>query len=199
MAIVSALLATVVLTALGVAIALAGVEESLLAGHDRASRALRLASESAARLGVADAAGAASWTPLSSIGSRFVETTMSPASPWGGSPLDLASETVAVQAETDASRGPAESARAWRLVAAGPLARAAPDSGCGPFYLIVWISDDGADTDGDPERDSNGILTIRADALGPDGGRATTLVSLQRTAISGEPDRVRVLTIRSGR
>ena len=196
MAIVSALLATVVLTGLGVAIALAGVEESLLAGHDRASRALRLASESAARLGIADASAAASWTTLSSIASRFVETTMSPPSPWDGLPLDLVAQTAIVQAETDSSGGPADAPRSWRLLAAGPFARAAPGSGCGPFYLLVWVADDGADMDGDPGADSNGVLTLRADALGPDGGRGTTLVSLQRTAVSGEPDRVRVLTIR---
>jgi hypothetical protein len=199
MAIVSALLATVVLTGLGVALALGGLEESLLAGHDRAARALRLASESAARLAVTDATAAASWMPLSSIGSRFVEATMSPLSPWDGSPIDLAAKTALVQAETDASRRADEAARTWRLLSAGPFARAAPGSGCGPFYLIVWMADDGADIDGDPETDSNGILTLRADALGPDGGRATTLVSLQRTVVSGEPDRVRVLTIRPGR
>jgi len=198
MALVSALIATVVLTGLGVALALVGLEESMLAGHDRASRALRLAADSAARLAVSDLTAAPSWTALSSLTSRFAETTMRPPSPWGPSEVDLAAETARVQAETDASGVPGEAARVWRLLSAGPLARAAPGSGCGPVYLVVWVADDGADTDGDPEIDSNGILTIRADALGPDGGRVTTLVSLQRTAVSGEPDRVRILTIRPG-
>ena len=198
MALVSALIATVILTGLGVALALAGLEEAMLAGHDRASRALRLAADSAARLAVSDLAAAPAWTALSALTSRFPETSSRPPSPWGGPVLDLAAETAGVQVESDGGRLPGEAARTWRLFAAGPLVRAAPGSGCGPFYLVVWVADDGADTDGDPGTDSNGILTLRADALGPDGGRATTVVSLERTAVSGGPDRVRILTIRPG-
>jgi hypothetical protein len=196
MAILPAVLATAILAGLGVALALMGIEEALLAGHDRAARALRLASQSAARLAVADLTSAPAWGAISALPSRFVETMPSPPRPWDPSPLDLAAETIRVQAETDAARGNGESPRTWRLFISGPFARAAPGSGCGPFYLLVWVADDGADTDGDPSVDSNGIVTVRADALGPDGGRASTLLSVMRTPVSGGPDAVRVLTIR---
>ena len=198
MALVSALIATVVLTGLGVALALAGLEETMLAAHDRASRSLRLAADSAARIAVSDLTRAASWTPLAAINSRFTDTTLRPPGPWDGVEIDLVAQTAIVQAESDNGAGPGEAPRTWRLFSAGPLARAAPGSECAPLYLVVWVADDGADTDGDPESDSNGILTLRADALGPDGGRATTIVSLSRTAVSGGPDEVRILTIRPG-
>jgi hypothetical protein len=198
MAIASALVATVLLTGLGVALALMGIEESLLAGHDRQARALRLASESAAYLAVADLRRAPSWILIPALTARFTDDTLTPQNPWDGATLDLTAETARAQADTDASRGPAEVPRVWRLLAYGPMARAAPALECGPYYLVVWVADDGADTDGDPGSDSNGIVTIRADALGPDGGRATTRMSVARTAMAGGPDRVRILTIRPG-
>ena len=193
MAIVSALIATVVLAGLGVALALLGLEESMLAGHDRASRALRLASESAAQLAIADLRRAGSWTALGALTGRFSDATLTPASPWDGAPLDLQAETASVQAEADAFASGAR--RRWHLLESGPLTRAAAGESS-PFYLVVWVADDGADVDGDPDTESNGILTLRADALGPNGGRASTLVSVMRTPVVGGPDAIRVLTIR---
>lgn len=196
MGVVSALLATVVLTALGLALMLLGLEESILAGHDRDSRTLRLASESAAQLAVADLTRAGSWSSLAALNGRFSESTLTPPSPWDGSTLDLQARTASIQAQTDAVVAGAR--RTWRLLESGPLARAVPGTPSPPFYLVVWVADDAADTDGDPETDSNGILSVWADALGPNGGRATTLVSAQRTAVPGQPDRVRILAIRPG-
>jgi hypothetical protein len=65
-----------------------------------------------------------------------------------------------------------------------------------PFYLAVWVADDVADGDGDPLNDANGILALRAVALGPGGIRAVTAVSIGKTALPAAPEQVRILTIR---
>jgi len=206
-AVLSAILLTALLTALGVAIALLGIEESMLASHARTARALRLASSAAAQLAVADLRALPSWNgviaagaapQLSAVASRFADATLTPLAPWDGSTIDLGAVTDRWQSVSDASRGAADAPQVWRLFAYGPLEQAAPGTLAGPWYVAVWIADDRADIDGDPCVDSNGILSLRAVAMGPSEAVASTDVSVQRTSSSGGPDRVRILTVRPG-
>jgi hypothetical protein len=57
--------------------------------------------------------------------------------------------------------------------------------------VVVWVADDRADTDGDADRDSNGLITVRAVALGPDDASAALEATLAR-----EAGRVRAVAIR---
>ena len=203
MAVLTALMATLLLTALGVAIALLGIEESMLSLHERAARALRQAASAGAQLAVADLRLAPSWDPLltpgatppmSAVPGRFLDSTLSPAAPWSGAPIDLAAATTALQAATAASRGPADATQVWRLYLSGPLSRAAPSVGVGPWYVAVWIADDKADIDGDPTVDSNGLLSVHAVAYGPAGGEVALDLTLRRLPTGG----VAVATSRPG-
>lgn len=203
MAVVIALLATLLLTALGVSIALLGIEESMLSLHERAARALRQAASAGAQLAVADLRLAPSWDPLlapgampplSAVPGRFLDSTMAPPAPWGGAPIDLAGVTSALQAATNASRGPADAAQTWRLYLSGPLARASPSVATGPWYIAVWIADDKADIDGDPSVDSNGLLSVHATAYGP----ANALMSVDLTLRRLPSGAVAVATSRPG-
>ena len=189
MAVVIALLATLLLTALGVSIALLGIEESMLSLHDRTARALRQAASAGAQLAVADLRLAPSWDPLlapgampplSAVPGRFLDSTMAPPAPWGGAPIDLAGATSALQAATNASRGPADAAQTWRLYLSGPLGRASPSVAAGPWYIAVWIADDRADIDGDPSVDSNGLLSVHATASGPANASMSVDLTLRR-------------------
>lgn len=203
MAVLTALLATLLLTALGVSIALLGIEESMLSLHERTARALRHAASAGAQLAVADLRLAASWDPLlvagatpplSAVPGRFVDSTLTPAAPWNGAPIDLAAATTALQAASTASRGPGDAPQVWRLYLSGPLARAAPSAATGPWYLAVWIADDRADIDGDPTVDSNGLLSVHAAAYGP----ADAAVSLDLTVRRLPSGSVSVATSRPG-
>jgi hypothetical protein len=203
MAVLTALAATLLLTALGVAIALLGIEESMLSLHERSARALRHAASAGAQLAVADLRLAPSWDPLltpaaspplSAVPGRFLDSTLTPAAPWNGAPIDLASATTALQAATVASRGPADAAQVWRLYLSGPLARAAPAAAGAPWYVAVWIADDKADIDGDPNVDSNGLLSVHAVAYGPVDAMVALDLTLRRLPAGG----VAVATSRPG-
>jgi hypothetical protein len=202
MALLSALLATVLLTTLGLALALLGMEESMLALHERTARVLRQAASAAGQLALADLRGQPVWDkvlatgaapPLSALPGRFVDDTLTPRSPWNGVPLDLGALTSRLQAATDGDRGPADAPQVWRLYEYGPLDRAAAVP-AGPWYVAVWIADDRADIDSDPSVDSNGLLSVHAAALGPADAMMAVDLTVQRLP-SG---RVRVATVRPG-
>jgi hypothetical protein len=205
MALLSAVIATVLLTTLGLAVALLGVEEMTLASHARIARSLGAASRAAVHLALADLRPAASWDPLLAAGtvpqlsaaaSRFAGGSLTPGAPWNGVPLDLRAMTDRLQAATDASRGPGEGPQVWRLYAHGRLDDLVPGAAVAPWYLAVWIADDRADTDGDPLRDANGIVTLRAAALGPDGAVAAIDAFAARTSDGGGGTRVVLLSVR---
>lgn len=201
MAVLSAILGATLLMGLGVSIVLLGTSEAVLAAHDRTARALREASMAAAHLTVADLRRQPSWSavltagmpPLSAAPGRAVDVSLTPAAPWGGPALDLRQLTVDVEAAADTGSGDPQ---VWRLYEFESLSAVVPDGSVSAIYLAAWVADDLADGDGDPLTDRNGILTVRAMALGPGGTRAVTGVSIRKTAVSGGPDEVRILTIR---
>jgi hypothetical protein len=202
MAVLTALLATALLIGLGLSIALIGTTEATLAADDRTARALSEASLAGAYLATADLRTKPSWSavlapgPLGEVSGslgRAVDASLTPAAPWGGPALDLRAATAAVQAAADTGGGDPQ---VWRLFEYGSLAQLVPAVSAGPWYLAVWVADDQVDGDGDPLTDTNGILAVRAVAFGPREARVTTAVSIRKTVVAGEPDRIRVLTIR---
>ena len=201
MALLFALIATVLLTGLGVSIVLMGTTETVLAAHDRTARALREASMAAVHLAVADLRAQPSWSavlgagtgPLSAAPGRATDPTLTPAAPWGGPPLDLRQITVDVGAAADTGSGDAQ---LWRLYEYGSLSGLIPGASTGPFYVAAWVADDPADGDGDPLLDANGIVSVRGVAFGPANMTAATAVSLRKTSPAAGPAGVRILTIR---
>jgi hypothetical protein len=70
-----------------------------------------------------------------------------------------------------------------RLFAYGPISDMLPNSTIdSPMYVAVWIADDPAEADGDPAADTNGTLTLHAEALGPMGTRKVIEVTVARTS-----------------
>lgn len=200
MAVLGAMLATVLLSALGLAIALLGIGEMTLAARERTTRSLRMAAEGAAQAAVIDLATLATWDPvlarggvdeMAGIRARFSDLDIASPAPWNGRPLDLRALTLGTRTASDALRGPADGVERWRIFANAPFERLAPGTGSGAWYVVVWVADDRADTDGDPDRDSNGMVAIRAVALGPDDASAALEVTLAR-----EAGRVRAVAIR---
>lgn len=194
MALLTALFSTVLLMGLGLAILLLGSAETTLASHDRDARALGYASRAAAAVAAADLGALPSWAALgvpgvvpevSATPGPFVDSTLAPAAPWGGSFLDLRALTTRLQADSDAAAPSGAPAAPWRLFEYGSLARLVPAAASrNPYYLVVWVSDD------------HGIVVIRAMACGPSEGRAITELSVTRQVVQGAPDQFRVLTIR---
>jgi len=87
-----------------------------------------------------------------------------------GTTLDLRRLTADRQAASDAFYPGGSNRPVWTLYAHAPLARMA-SSGV-PManpYVVVWVADDPDDPDGDPSRDSNGVILVRAEAFGVRG------------------------------
>jgi hypothetical protein len=101
--------------------------------------------------------------------------------------------TADVEAAADMGVGDAQ---VWRLYEYASLSQLAGSDAGSPCYVAAWVADDPADGDGDPSIDANGILAIRAVAVGPGNTRATTVVSIRKIRVPGGPDQVRILTIR---
>jgi hypothetical protein len=196
LALLTALFATVLLLALGLSVALLGSAEITLASHDRDARALSYASRAAAEIASADLAALTSWSALGSAGmapevsatpGTFVDSTLAPVSPWGGSPLDLRALTARLQNESAAATPSGVPVPAWQLFEYGPLARLVPEAASrNPYYLVVWVSvlDD--------------VVVARAAAYGPGDARSITEVTSVREAVEGGPERTRRLTARPG-
>lgn len=195
MALLTSLFATALLMGLGLSILLLGSAETTLAAHDRDSRTLAYAARAAAAVAAADLRVLPSWSALAAPGAvaevsatpgSFIDSTLVPAAPWSGAPLDLRALTVRLQAESDTG-WPAGPAPPWRLFEYGPLAglvsEAAPRN---PYYLVVWVTGDGS------------AAAIRAVAYGPGQGRSITEISMGRRPVPGGPDEFRILTIRPG-
>jgi hypothetical protein len=49
------------------------------------------------------------------------------------------------------------------------------------MYIAVWIADDPAEVDGNPSADTNGTLTLHAEAYGPMGTHKVIEVTVART------------------
>jgi hypothetical protein len=200
MALLTAVMATVLLMGLGLSLTLTGTAEAVLAAHDRTARELRAASLAAAHLAVADLRRQASWSavlaagaaPLSAAPGRAIDGTLMPAAPWGGPPIDLRQITADVGAAADTGSGDAQ---LWRLSESGRLADLVPGASAA-VYVAAWVADDPADGDGDPLTDRNGVLAVRAGAYGPMGTVVVTAVSVRKMDPPGGPAGVRILTIR---
>jgi hypothetical protein len=201
MAVLTVLFATVLLMGIGLSVALIGTSEATLAADDRAARTLREASLAGVHLAVADLRLRPSWSavlspgtaPFSANPGRAFVPDLTPLAPWDGSRLDLVAMTADVQAAADTGVGDPQ---AWRLFECGWLDALVPGAGAGPWYVAVWVADDTADGDGNPSTDANGVVLLRGVAYGPRGARVATVVSVMKTVVAGEPDRVRILTVR---
>lgn len=70
----------------------------------------------------------------------------------------------------------------WRLIGYSPMADIIETGTVlSQMYVAVWIGDDQAENDDDPTKDANGVLLMRAQALGPGGASSVVEITLGRT------------------
>lgn len=151
-ALIGALLLTVVLsTALGGMALIAAIERRTSGAH-RTSVQLRMAAEGALAVAAGELA-AGDWdAALSGAGSA---TWMRPAAAF-----DAGALTSAVRAETMMASGHGADTPVWQLFVQAPWT--AVTGAAGQIHIAVWVADDWAETDGDPGHDTNGELLLRA-------------------------------------
>ena len=182
-ALIIALIATVLLTSLGLGLVVMSNTETAIAGNFRAGNETMYAADAAVERVVQDMLLVPRWNDVLSgaVQSSFVDTTLTPTAPYGGS-LDLTAMTAEVQSSSDATAPWGLNNPQWNLFAYGPLSNML---GAGSLqslsYIVVWVSDDPSETDDNPANDANGVITVLAQALGPGGTQRAIEVTLART------------------
>ena len=206
-----AMMAMLLMTALGIGLLLTTTTETAIAGAYRTSEAARYAAEAVAERVLADLAAAGDWNLLLAGASR---STFVDGAPGGsrvlpdGSTLTLdqqvniancqqatACTAAAMNASTSDRPWGANNPR-WQLLAYAPLNALVPGGTLdSPFYGIVLVADDPSETDGDPARDGSdagnpgsGIISLRAEAFGPRGAFRAIELTVSRPVLSQSAD-----------
>lgn len=182
MALIGALLLIIVVsTALGGIVAIAGLERRAAAAY-RLLIELRAAAEGAAAMTVGELRTADWNAALAGGGSAYWML------PQAG--VDAAALTATVQAETMMAGGHGADTPVWQVFAQAPWPAVTGQQG--RAQVLVWVADDREESDGDPRRDGNGLLLVRAVAV---AGAATAWTE---ALCSREPDgRIRMRHVRS--
>ena len=183
-ALLVALMATLLLTALGSGLVLLTTAETAISANYRLGQETLYAADAGIERAAQDLVGVPQWNDVLTgrVRSTFTDATTSPTLP-DGSRVDLMAETAALQRTTDAGNRWGPNNPTWQLYAYGAIDDLLPgaivDSGS---YVAIWASDDTAENDGDPQRDGNGRLTLRAEAFGPFNTRRIVEATVSRSS-----------------
>jgi hypothetical protein len=183
-ALVVVLLLGVLLGALGTSAALVADVDTLVASNHRDGLVVRYAAESAADVVLQELMQAADWTPALAGGATSVLAgpLVLPRSS-GGAAVDAAVLTALLQQETYGGDPWAADTPRWRLFAWGVPGGDLPFAGLSDqVFVLVWLSDDIAETDGDPLVDTNDAVVLRARAIGPRRSQCDVQLVLARSA-----------------
>lgn len=214
MALIVVLLAMTLLAALGLALALTTSTETRVAASYAWSAQTFYAADAAIERAVHEVSLVTNWNDVlggASV-STFVDGAAGSRSLPDGTRLDLNRETDRLNCghspcsmvdltTSTADRPWGANNPIWRLYAYGPLGDSNPRRlNESAAYVIVWVSDDPLETDGQPLVDGDeaagvnpgrGVLQLHAQAYGPAGALRIVEVTLQRVAMG-----VRVLSWR---
>ena len=198
-ALVVAMMALVLMSALGLALVATTSTETLIAANYRLSVELLYAAEGMARRAMVDLRQAPDWTSVLTGAARstFVDGAASGTRVLAdGTAVDLdavvnlancnrrtACSAAAMDAVTAARPWGVNNPR-WRLYSHGPLGHLLSGSLPSSRYVVALVADDPSERDGDPLADAPdgepgaGVLWLRAEAFGPRGAHRTLDVTL---------------------
>lgn len=203
-ALVVALMATMLLSALGIALILTTTTETKITGNYTYSQEALYAADAAIERTVQDVLTVPDWNNMLSGAQRSAFVDGSPSGTRtlpNGAVINLLEATNMINCgklttcstndmDTSTEDRPwGENNPRYQLFAYGPsnqfLETGTLNS---PFYVIVWVADDPAETDDDPTKDGNdaankgsGVITLRAEAWGGRGAHKIIEVTLART------------------
>ena len=199
-----ALMATLLLSALGLGLVLTTTTEVLIAGNYRNAQAGLSAADAALERILPDLVAVPDWDPIlrGEVRSTFVDGASSGARLLDdGSSLDLMEVTnrancgkpttcshAEMNASTDDRPWGVNNPR-WQLFAHARVDALLPDGMVrSPVYVVVWVADDPTENDADPARDGStqsnpgrGLIAVRAAAYGPIGTHKVIETTLVRT------------------
>jgi hypothetical protein len=167
-ALVAVLLLTVLLLVLGAAVALMADVETTIAANHRDSVAVARVAEGAIAFAIQELALLDDSTPVlgGGVSSRLAGPFELPRVA-GAASLDVVGMTTALQQATFGGGPFGANTPRWRLFGQGVPGVDLPFRGLSDeAFVVIWVSDDVAETDGDPLVDDNGVVVVRARAIG---------------------------------
>jgi Tfp pilus assembly protein PilX len=188
-ALIIALMAMMLLTAFGAMVVMVtNTETRIASNHSNAQEALYAADAAVERI-MQDLLMIPRWNDIlaGAAKSAFADGGMTGAkTTFGAGAVTLCctatSLTGQLQAATDSADIWGPNNPQWQLFAWGHLMQLLPDASLdSSMYVAVWIADDPAETDDNPQADSNGTLMLRAEAFGPGSTRKAIEVTVART------------------
>jgi hypothetical protein len=205
-ALIIALLAMLMLTALGMAVTLTTTTEGRIAYNYRDGVETLYAADAVVERVMQDVLTVPDWNKIidGTTTSAFIDGPIGERTLADGSTLDLLQATAMVRcgktacndADILAYEGAvwAENNPRWQLYAHGPLREMIPTETINSnVYVVVWIADDPSETDDNPFVDGaapiapstsnpgKGVLSMLAHAYGPSGVRRVIEVTIART------------------
>jgi hypothetical protein len=198
-ALVVALLASMLLAALGHGLVLLTNTDQSIAANYHAGIETAYAADAAIATVLPDLRRTPDWSPVLSgaMRSGFADGTRTPVLA-SGETIDLNQMTAALQAQS-ASAPWGGNNPVWRLYAWGPVERLAAGSRS-RAYIAVWVADDPAEIDGNAGADSNRTVLVLAEAFGPNRSRRSVAATVgAREGDRGEEFRPRLWSWREVR
>jgi hypothetical protein len=193
-AILSSLVATLLLTCLGMSLVLLGSVTTALSAHDADATAAAYEAQAAAMLAASEVRARADWNGVASAGAvadvcaqpgRLTDPTYFPRPPWDGAPVDLHALTAARQADSDAALASGAAGPVWRLFEYGPISRLVPsEPRAHARYVVVWAADGGG-----------GVVLLHATAFGAAGLRASVEASVGLRPGAAAPSRLAIRSV----
>jgi hypothetical protein len=197
-----------IVAAMGLGLALTTCLEPLAAANYEASRSVRLAAEAGVAVAVHELAGTDNWNAVLAglVRSATLEQSALDVELPDGSVADLDELTARATcgrpgACVDSDRAAFTSARPWgpnnprwTVFGHGRLDRLVPDGeGLTPVEVVVWVADDPAEVDADPQIDSGVgpggewrpggcVVAVRAEAFGPRFAHWAVVATVARPA-----------------
>lgn len=186
-ALLLAVMASVLLCALGLGLVLLGNTETAVASNYRTGSEALYAADAAIEYVTSEVRRVPAWTDVLSgaVRSTLIGSSFTPVLP-SGEPIDLLAITTEIQRASDAAFALGANNPQWRLFAYGLLSQLAPASLlASQSYVAAWVADDPSEVDGDPSADGNGVVMTLARAMGPGGAVRAIEATLSRTSPSG--------------
>jgi hypothetical protein len=214
-AMIMAMAATLLMSALGMALVLTTSSETIIASNFRDASEALYAADAVLERSIDDLLRAPDWNAVltGTAQSAFVDGAPSGTRTLAdGSTIDLGqlvnmANCGSVARCSDGDMDTATPERPWgqnnprwQLYAYGNLGDMLPNDRIdSPYYVIAMVGDDSSETDGTPLQDGvdtpgAGVVAMRAAAFGPRGARRTIEMTIART-----PAGVRVLSWRETR
>ena len=202
-ALVTALMAMLLLSALGLALVLTTTTETAISNNFRGAEEALYVADAAIERTMQDILTVPDWNNMlsGSVKSAFIDGVPGDRTLANGTILKLdeatnmancgkvaACSAAEMDAVTEDRPWGANNPR-WQLYAYGPANDLVPTGTLNSnMYVVVWVGDDPSDNDNNPLVDGNaqtnpgtGVITLRAEAFGPGGAHKVIEVTLART------------------